>query len=185
MDYNQWLFRYTSNVESKLILILIHDSLGPCIRVDDDLLKLLQRLQIVYYRINMAVNTNAMSTSILAKTSKRIYPEYTPCRSNAIWSCRDDLLKYEEALLVEKEFESSIELLSVYNSSKTKKFVSAENGDAKVREQTIRSWTFCEDKIGIWDECIAEKEREGESTRPYYMRRFEAGWSSIICFKWS
>jgi Fanconi-associated nuclease 1 len=139
------------------------------------LYKLFQRLQIVYYRINMALDTSAMSTSILAKTSKRNYPIYTPCRSNAIWNSRDDLLRYEEALLVEREYEKSVEKLMVYNSSKTKKIVSAENGDAEVRDLMIKSWTLCEDRIGLWDECISEKEAEGDSVRPYYMRRFEAG----------
>lgn len=123
----------------------------------------------------MAVDSSAISTSILAKTSKRNYPEYTACRSNAIWCSRDDLLKYEEALLVEKEYEKSIELLTVYNASKTKKFISAENGDNEVRNLMIKCWTLCEDRIGLWDDCIAERDNEGDLVRPYYMRRFESG----------
>lgn len=154
----------------------INSYLGPCIRVNDDLFKLVQRLQIVYYRINMMTDSNAISTSILAKTSKRNYPEYTACRSNAIWRSRDDLLKYEEALHVEREYEKSIEQLMVYNASKTKKVLSAENGDNEVRNLMIKSWTLCEDRIGLWDDCIAERENEGDSVRPYYMRRFESGW---------
>lgn len=116
-----------------------------------------------------------MSTSILAKTSKRIYPEYTPCRSNIVWNSRDDLLRYEEALLVEKEYETSVELMTISNSTKTKKIISAENGDDKVRELMIKSWTICEDRIGMWDECISQRELQDDSMRPYYMRRFEAG----------
>lgn len=116
--------------------------------------------------------------------SKRKYPEYTPSRSHMIWSSRDDLLRYEEALLVERDYEKSLESLTVLNSSKTKKFVSAENGDAKVRELMIKSWNICEDRIGMWDECICQKEMEGEFIRPYYMRRFEAGknyrWFNIL-----
>lgn len=123
----------------------------------------------------MMSDSNAISTSILAKTSKRNYPEYTACRSNAIWRSRDDLLKYEEALYVEREYEKSIEQLMVYNASKTKKVLSAENGDNEVRNLMIKSWTLCEDRIGLWDDCIAERESEGDSVRPYYMRRFESG----------
>lgn len=153
----------------------IEERLGPCVQVEPHIYKLFKLLQIVYYRINKALDTNAMSTSILAKTSKRIYPAYTPCRSNVIWDSRDDLLRYEEALYVEKEYETSVELLTVYNSNKTKKFISAENGDAKVRELMIKCWTICEDRIGMWDECIFQKESQDQSMRPYYMRRFEAG----------
>ncbi|GAA5816836.1 hypothetical protein MFLAVUS_010370 [Mucor flavus] len=150
--------------------------LGLCIRVDSELYKLFQRLQIVYYRTNQAFNTNPMSTSILAKMSKRKYPEYTPSRSHMIWNSRDDLLRYEEALLVERDYEKSLESLAVFNSSNTKKFISAENGDAEARKLMIKSWNICEDRIGMWDECICQKEMEGEFIRPYYMRRFEAGW---------
>jgi Fanconi-associated nuclease 1 len=124
----------------------------------------------------MALDWSAMSTSILAKTSKRNYPTYTARRSNCIWNSRDDLLRYEEALLVEREYEKSIEQLMVHNSSKTKKFISAENGGNEVRNLMIKSWTLCEDRIGMWDECVAEKEAEGDHVRPNYMRRFEAGW---------
>lgn len=133
-------------------------------------------MQIVYYRINMALDTSSISTSILAKTSKRNYPQYEPCRSNAIWNSRDDLLRYEEALLVEREYEKSIEKLMMYNSNKAKKVLSLENGDNEVRTFMIQSWTLCEDRIGMWDQYIAEKEAEGDHVRPYYMRRFEAGW---------
>ena len=119
----------------------------------------------------MISDPSAISTSILAKTSKRNYPEYTCCRSNSIWKSRDDLLKYEEALLVEYEYEKRIESLVVSNASKTKKFI-AVGGDATMKSNLIDIWTLCEDRIGLWDDCIAEH----DPTRPYYMRRFEAGW---------
>lgn len=112
-----------------------------------------------------------MSNSILARTSRRVFPEYTPCRSNSVWHCRDDLLKYEQALQTEKEFYQMTEGLRVFNTMRTKKVISAEGGDVAVRQKMIEAWTICENSIGIWEECIAEAQE-----RPYYMRRFEAGW---------
>lgn len=145
--------------------------------MNDEIYKLFQRLQIVYYRTNKALDTNPIATSILAKISKRNYPEYTPSRSHMVWNSRDDLLRYEEALLVEREYEISIESLTVSNQTKTKKFIPADKGgDTKTRECMIKSWTICENRIGMWDDCITQKELEGEFIRPYYMRRFEAGW---------
>lgn len=167
----------TTHDDAKItkLWVSIDERLGPCIQVNPAIYKLFQLLQIVYYRISKALDTSAMSTSILARTSKRIYPVYTPCRSNNIWNSRDDLLQYEEALLVEKEYETLLEQVMVLNSAKTKKFVSAENGDEKVRGLMIKCWTICEDRIGMWDDCVTQRELHDDLIRPYYMRRFEAG----------
>ncbi|KAG2210228.1 hypothetical protein INT47_003213 [Mucor saturninus] len=174
----------TDEAKTSKLWSSIEERLGTCIQVEPHIYKLFQLLQVVYYRINKALDTSAMSTSILAKTSKRIYPLYTSCRSDMVWNSRDDLLRYEEALSVEKEYETSVELLTVYNSAKTKKFISAENGDLKVRELMIKCWTICEDRIGMWDECILQEEQlEEELMRPYYMRRFEADHGTALLAK--
>ncbi|KAF1799975.1 VRR-NUC domain-containing protein [Mucor lusitanicus] len=149
----------------------IRQHLGSCIRVDPARRALFERVQIVYYRINLLDDTNPMSNAILAKTSKRAYPEYTACRSNSIWHCRADLLRYEQALQTEKAFYQMTEGLKVFNTSRTKRVISAEGGDAAVRQKMIEAWTICENSIGIWEDCINEAQE-----RPYYMRRFEAGW---------
>ncbi|KAG2204394.1 hypothetical protein INT46_006946 [Mucor plumbeus] len=149
----------------------VQQCLQSCIRVNTHLKESFQKLQIVYYRINLLDDTNPMANSILAKTSKRNYPEYIPCRSDSIWLSRNDLLKYEQALMTEKEFYHLAEKFKIFNNSKTKKVISAEGGDIAVRQRMIEAWTLCENCIGIWEECIAEAQE-----RPYYMRRFEAGW---------
>ncbi|KAK4511600.1 uncharacterized protein ATC70_012816 [Mucor velutinosus] len=149
----------------------IRQLLGSCIRVNPARRALFERVQIVYYRINLLDDFNPMSNAILARTSKRVYPEYTPCRSSSIWLCRADLLRYEQALQTEKAFYQMTEGLKVFNTSKTKKVISAEGGDATVRQKMVEAWTICENSIGIWEECIIEAQE-----RPYYMRRFEAGW---------
>ncbi|KAL7334981.1 hypothetical protein PS15p_200529 [Mucor circinelloides] len=150
----------------------IRQHLGSCIRVNPAHRALFERVQIVYYRISLLLDdSNSMSNSILARTSRRVFPEYTPCRSNSVWHCRDDLLKYEQALQTEKEFYQMTEGLRVFNTMRTKKVISAEGGDVAVRQKMIEAWTICENSIGIWEECIAEAQE-----RPYYMRRFEAGW---------
>lgn len=149
----------------------IQQCLQSCIRVNTSLKEAFQKLQILYYRTNLLDDTNPMANSILAKTSKRNFPKYIPCRSNSIWHSRNDLLKYEQALMTEKEFHQLTERFKVFNNSKTKKVISAEGGDIAVRQRMIEAWTLCENCIGIWEECIAEAQE-----RPYYMRRFEAGW---------
>lgn len=151
----------------------IHRQLGPCIKVNDTLYALFQRVVIVYYRINSLQDPNPISNSILAKISKRNYPEYTSSRSTSIWRSRQDLVQYEQALQAELAFHKNIEKLTDLNATKTKRFISAEEGDLVIRQLMIECWTLCEDRIGIFDDCIEE---ENAHERPYYLRRFEAGW---------
>jgi Fanconi-associated nuclease 1 len=151
----------------------IHQYLGPCVKVNEILYALFQRLLIVYYRFNSLQYSNPISNSILAKTSKRHYPEYTSCRSTSIWRSRHDLIQYEQALQIELAFQKSLEKLTVSNATKMKKCISAEGGGLATRQLMIESWTLCEDRIGIFDECVEEANAQ---ERPHYLRRFEAGW---------
>ncbi|KAI9487205.1 MAG: hypothetical protein EXX96DRAFT_605196 [Benjaminiella poitrasii] len=161
------------NIKIEKLWISINAFLGECVKVNPKVYAIFQRLQVVYYRINSLQDTTFMSSSILARMSKRTYPSYESSRSNAIWNSRDDLLKYENALLIEKEFYQHLEQLSMYNYTKSKKNISAEGGDPTARELMIKSWTLCEDIIGIWEDCVIERSLQ---ERPYYLRRFEAGW---------
>ncbi|RCH85821.1 hypothetical protein CU098_000182, partial [Rhizopus stolonifer] len=145
----------------------VHYYLGPCLKVNTLLYQVFQRLQLVYYRINSLLDTNKMSTSILAKTSKRNYPQYTSNRSNCIWNSRDDLLQYEQALMIEKEYHLNMERLFIF---KTKKI---EGDNTQARQQMIENWALCENCIGVWEDCIHSSQVH---QRPYYLRRFEAGW---------
>ena len=127
---------------------------------------LFQRLQIVYYRITSLHDTNYITSSILAKINRRSYPQYTWSRSNSIWPCRADLLKFEEALLIEKEFETMVK-----DIPRTRTAGQKDNGE-DVQALLASCWSLCESKMSVWDECIYS---EQTSQRPYYKRRFEAG----------
>ncbi|KAI8384136.1 hypothetical protein BD560DRAFT_431379 [Blakeslea trispora] len=145
----------------------IHHSLGPCIKVNRKLFDLFQRLQLVYYRINSLMETNTMATSILARTSKRNYPTYEASRTNSIWNSRDDLLQYEQALEVEREYHQHMETLYFLRRSKS------ESDSGLIRSHMVQTWTLCENCIGVWESCIAQSEA---NQKPYHLRRFEAGW---------
>lgn len=114
-----------------------------------------------------------MSNSILAKTSKRNFPVYIPCRTNIIWNTREDFISYERALMIEDEFHKRIEKLSVRTSPRNKRLKSAEANNSKLRQAMVDTWTICENCIGAWEDEIAIR---GTHERPYYLRRFEAGW---------
>ncbi|KAG1207403.1 hypothetical protein G6F68_007571 [Rhizopus microsporus] len=145
----------------------VNKYLGPCLRVRSEVYDLFQRLQIVYYRITSLHDTNYITSSILAKINRRSYPQYTWSRSNSIWPCRADLLKFEEALLIEKEFETMVK-----DIPRTRTAGQKDNGE-DVQALLASCWSLCESKMSVWDECIYS---EQTSQRPYYKRRFEAGW---------
>ncbi|CEP13314.1 hypothetical protein [Parasitella parasitica] len=178
-DFQQEILKFASTssivaestkAKTEKLWASINMHLGSCIKVNPSYRKPFEKLQIVYYRVNFLDNTNPISSSILAKTSKRIYPEYTVCRSSGIWTSREDYSKYEQALKAEQEFHNLEENLKAFNNTKTYR-IPAEGGDPRIREKMIEAWTVCENYISIWEECIAEAQE-----RPYYLRRFEAGW---------
>ncbi|KAG0179196.1 hypothetical protein DFQ29_002419 [Apophysomyces sp. BC1021] len=99
-----------------------------------------------------------MSSAILARMSRRNFPQYDVYRTGHVWKTRQDLLAYEEALDIRRQFDERFELIM------TKK-------QGNEREPLIACWTLCENIVGLWDEGLETHQEE----RPYYMRRFEAG----------
>ncbi|KAG0191351.1 hypothetical protein DFQ28_000364 [Apophysomyces sp. BC1034] len=132
---------------------------GPCIILDKEIHSLFQRLHLVYYRITDPEETvKVMSSAILARMSRRNFPQYDVYRTGHVWKTRQDLLAYEEALDIRRQFDERFELIM------TKK-------QGNEREPLIACWTLCENIVGLWDEGLETHQEE----RPYYMRRFEAG----------
>ncbi|KAG0769936.1 hypothetical protein G6F16_002647 [Rhizopus arrhizus] len=183
-DYEKEILNYMSSkhisygnthafIESKAKKLwdTVNQYLGPCVYVRSHIYTLFQRLQIVYYRATSLYDTNYVSQSILAKISKRNYPQYICSRSNSIWSCREDLLRFEEALLVEKQFEETLQNLPGLKRIKT--WSRKERTKEETEEILLSGWSLCETKIGLWDECICSKQKD---LGVYYKRRFEAGW---------
>ncbi|CAO3697136.1 unnamed protein product [Rhizopus stolonifer] len=167
ISYGNTIFFHESR--TKKVWDSVNQYLGSCIRVKPEIYALFQRIQLVYYRATSLYDTNYVSRSILSKISRRNYPKYTCCRSNNIWACRDDLLKFEQALLVEKQLEEILRDLP--GLKRLRSGSKREKTKEEIEETLLSGWHLCETNIGIWDTytCL-------EHEQPYYKRRFEAGW---------
>lgn len=73
---------------------------GPCIRLSIPVFKLFERVHLVFYR-STEWTEKSLTTIILAKISKRNFPQYVVSRSTNIFSSRDQLLEFETAMRTE------------------------------------------------------------------------------------
>ncbi|CAK7222833.1 hypothetical protein SEUCBS140593_005037 [Sporothrix eucalyptigena] len=70
---------------------------GPCIRITPSAFKLFERVHLVFYRTSEWTE-KSLTTIVLAKMSKRNFPEYIVSRTANIFEDRDQLLDFESAL---------------------------------------------------------------------------------------
>lgn len=75
----------------------ILDYTGACIRLSSVPRALFERVHLVFYR-STEWTEKSLTTIILAKMTKRTFPEYIVCRSNSIFSSREALLEFETAI---------------------------------------------------------------------------------------
>lgn len=70
---------------------------GPCIRIYPSVFKLFERVHLVFYRTSEWTE-KSLTTIVLAKMSKRNFPNYIVSRTANIFESRQQLLGFEEAL---------------------------------------------------------------------------------------
>ncbi|KAF7727731.1 hypothetical protein EC973_007190 [Apophysomyces ossiformis] len=159
MQYMDAVLRYAETNQAKMSRCVL-DLAGQCIILDVDMRCLFQRIHLVYYRTtDPEASTKVMSSAILARLSRRNFPDYTVERTNYVWKSRQDLLAYEEALDLHRRFDEQVA-----------KATSEKQAD--VSQSLVECWTLCENIIGVWEDGLQKEQEE----RPYYMRRFEANW---------
>ncbi|KAI0957731.1 hypothetical protein AcW1_006029 [Taiwanofungus camphoratus] len=82
--------------------------LGKCIRINEDVVKLIRRINLVYFRSTQHASS-LLIPSILSRTSKRTYASYTYTRTADIWLSRSALLAYEEAIVLEAQVDALLD----------------------------------------------------------------------------
>ena len=75
-----------------------HLTPGKCVRVNYDFFRLVRRLHVIYFRSSDHPTGTLLLPAILTRFKKRTYADYTPKRNKCIWSSREELLEYEQAL---------------------------------------------------------------------------------------
>lgn len=140
----------------------ILDQTGRCIRLSLTPLKLFERVHLVFYR-STEWTEKSLTTLILAKISRRIFPEYIVSRSSTIFESRALLLEFEASLRTQFRVDNILE----FNGTPGRKSFE------EVKD-------IFEAVYPRWQTLLAEEQRKEErvydSGEGAYLRRFSPAW---------
>ncbi|KAL8898846.1 MAG: hypothetical protein Q9207_006500, partial [Kuettlingeria erythrocarpa] len=135
---------------------------GPCIRLSAAAFKLFERVHLVFYR-STEWTEKSLTTIILARISRRNFPEYVVSRSTNIFPSRSTLLEFEASIRTQFAVDSILEFNGTVNKDglhKTK----------AIFEEIYPRW------LTILAEEQQKEERVYESGEGAYLRRFSPAW---------
>jgi fanconi-associated nuclease 1 len=135
---------------------------GPCVRLSLPTLNLFERVHLVFYR-STEWTDKSLTTIILARISRRNFPDYIVSRSANIFPSRAELLEFEAALRTQFRIDNILE----FNGNPGK------NGLEEVLsifDEVYPRW-----KVLLKQEQLKE-DRVYESGEGAYLRRFSPAW---------
>ena len=141
--------------------VKIMEITGPLIRISEPVFRLFERVHLVFYRSTQWTE-KSLTTIILAKMSRRNFPDYIVSRSCNIFTSRPHLLEFEHSMRKESEVDKILE----------------SNGPPG--EEGFRRVIDVFDSISTrWREVLKEEQRKEdrvyESGEGGYLRRFNPG----------
>ncbi|EJD02252.1 uncharacterized protein FOMMEDRAFT_147288 [Fomitiporia mediterranea MF3/22] len=118
-----------AKVQMDVLRGLVMKILKNCIRINDAINALFHRLHIIYFR-STEHPTSLLTPALLRRCRKRYYPLYTYVRTTEIFTSREALISYEEALRMEAAIDLMLE----------------GNIDVELAEQHIDAWAHGREK---------------------------------------
>jgi fanconi-associated nuclease 1 len=140
----------------------ILDHTGKCIRLSLAPLKLFERVHLVFYR-STEWTEKSLTTIILAKISRRNFPQYLVSRSTNIFTTRALLLEFEASLRVQFKIDNILEFNGTPGQAGLEQVKA-------VFEEVYPRW-----KVLLAEE-QAKEDRVYESGEGAYLRRFSPAW---------
>jgi len=140
----------------------ILDHTGECIRLSPGPRSLFERVHLVFYR-STEWTEKSLTTIILAKMSKRKFPEYIVCRTNSIFTSRATLLEFETAIRTQFSVDSILEFNGPPSTESLQHIIDIANNIHPRWTRLVKEEQRKEDSIY---EC-------GEGA---YLRRFSPAW---------
>jgi fanconi-associated nuclease 1 len=141
---------------------ILDDVTGRCIRLSLAPLKLFERVHLVFYR-STEWTEKSLTTLILAKISRRNFPEYIVSRSATIFPSRALLLEFEASLRVQFR----VDLILEFNGTPGRKGLEEVK---TIFEEVYPRWRV------LLTEEQAKEDRIYESGEGAYLRRFSPAW---------
>jgi Fanconi-associated nuclease 1 len=140
----------------------ILDFTGGCIRLSSIPRALFERVHLVFYR-STEWTEKSLTTIILAKMSKRNFPEYIVCRSNSIFSSREALLEFEAAIQTQFAIDNILEFNGPPTTESLQQIIDLANKFHPRWKELVNQEQQKEDSIY-------------ESGEGAYLRRFSPAW---------
>lgn len=137
-------------------------STGSCIRLSLAALKLFERVHLVFYR-STEWTDKSLTTIILARISRRNFPEYIVSRSANIFPTRAELLEFEAALRTQFKVDNILEFNGNPGKSGLEEVLS-------IFEEVYPRWKV------LLEEEQRKEDRVYESGEGAYLRRFSPAW---------
>ena len=150
-----------TNRDEHFVRKILHHT-GPCIRLSLAPLKVFERVHLVFYR-STEWTENSLTTIILARISRRNFPDYVVSRSANIFKSRAALLEFEASIRTQYRVDSILE----FNGNPTKEGLQEV---LDIFEEVYPRW-----KILLREEQLKE-DRVYESGEGAYLRRFSPAW---------
>lgn len=141
-------------------------STGPCIRLSLPTLKLFERVHLIFYR-STEWTEKSLTTIILARISRRNFPDYIVCRSANIFPSRSYILEFESALRVQLRIDQILE----FNGNPGKQGLEEVLG---IFDEVYPRWEM------LLKEEQRKEDRVYESGEGAYLRRFSPAWVSSV-----
>ena len=137
-------------------------STGPCVRLSLAPLKLFERVHLVFYR-STEWTEKSLTTIILARISRRNFPEYIVSRSANIFPSRPALLEFEASIRTQFRVDSILEM----NGTVTKEGMEEVED---IYDEVYPRWKTILEEERRREECTYDS---GEGA---YLRRFSPAW---------
>ncbi|KAI9759650.1 MAG: hypothetical protein M4579_002218 [Chaenotheca gracillima] len=141
---------------------------GPCIRLSLAPLKLFERVHLVFYR-STEWTEKSLTTIILARISRRNFPNYIVSRSTNIFTSRPLLLEFEAAIRTQFRIDNVLE----FNGTPSK---AGLQNVLDTFEEVYPRW------LTLVKEEQLKEERVYESGEGAYLRRFSPAWFAYLFY---
>ncbi|KAK3825425.1 MAG: hypothetical protein J3Q66DRAFT_105131 [Benniella sp.] len=103
------VFSGDSTKRDKALIDKVVDISGPCIKIYPNVMRVFERLHLVFHRSREYSDRPALQEAILAKIGRRVFPTYEITRTNTVFRDRDELLKYEAAIKLHHDISEMID----------------------------------------------------------------------------
>ncbi|RDX56460.1 hypothetical protein OH76DRAFT_1550917 [Lentinus brumalis] len=140
--------------------VIVTKKLKKCIRLNSDVVALFRRANLVYFRSTQH-SPDMLTPAILSRAKKRSYADYPYHRTPNIWPTRDDLIAYEEALMIEAEVDVLLDGLTPSNSFGTRGRSSVSRTPAPTGGRLKTPITPAKDRKGIDSPVVTSSTQKG------------------------